>query len=209
MSKGMYCSASHWIDSASSSWRHRRKLDLLDDDRVAGQRGRVVGVLDLGLVVQAVDRVHHQRRVHDRAVHDRLGRQRLDAQALQVELPLALAQLDQLDGRAADVQTDHAFLGREKSTFQLPQSPTFKATYRVLLKASLEATSETTPVSRRPCIYGYIVQCGNSTPLLSRLQEVFCQFLSVFERSGGVDPRSGGGCRKGKKEPLGRDILYM
>ena len=38
MSKGMYCSASQWIDSASSSARHRGQADLLDDDRVPRER---------------------------------------------------------------------------------------------------------------------------------------------------------------------------
>jgi hypothetical protein len=75
-----------------------------------------------------MDRVHHQGRVHDRAVDDRLGRKRLDTQALQVELTLALAKLDQLDGRAPDVETHNPLLRTGEEQFGTPQSPTFKAT---------------------------------------------------------------------------------
>ena len=82
-SKGMYCSASHWIDSSSSSCGHARHRDLLDDHRVAGDADRHLLLLDLQLADQLLDRLDDGGGVHQRAVDDRLGRQRLHAEALQ------------------------------------------------------------------------------------------------------------------------------
>jgi hypothetical protein len=39
MSKGMYCSASHWMDSASSSWDIAGTWIFLMITGVAGERG--------------------------------------------------------------------------------------------------------------------------------------------------------------------------
>src|SRR5262249_10566237 len=123
---------------------HRRELDLLDDDGVPGERGGVVGALDLGLVVELVDGVDGERRVHDRPVDDRLGRQGLDAQALEVELPgLAFPKLDELDRRAADVETHDSLRAREEhGVYSSSESPVFNAGYWLLLKASLEASGK-------------------------------------------------------------------
>ena len=66
----MYCSASQWIESASSCVRHHRQRNLLDDDRIAGQRGDDVLRFEALGVENATDSVGNRHRVDDRAVDD-------------------------------------------------------------------------------------------------------------------------------------------
>ena len=83
-SKGMYCSASHWMDSSSSSCVIRGQRDLLDDDRVAADADRDLLRLHLVLRDELLDRLDDGGGVHERAVHDRLGRQRRGAEGQQL-----------------------------------------------------------------------------------------------------------------------------
>jgi hypothetical protein len=107
---------------------HGRELDLLDDHGMARQGRGEARPLGLRRVVQAVDRIHHERRVHDGAIDDGLRRQGLDAETLKGELTLALSKLDELDRGAANVETYYTLLGAGEEHFELPQSPTVKAT---------------------------------------------------------------------------------
>ena len=118
MSKGMYCSASQWIDSASSSgliWGRLIFLTMtaLPETLVATSCG-----LDLLRGEQPLDGVDDRAGVHDGAVDDRLRRQRLHADVHELVLGAALAaglQLDGLDGGRADVEADEPLLLAEQS----------------------------------------------------------------------------------------------
>ena len=118
MSKGMYCSASQWIDSASSSWLIWGRLIFLTMTALPETLGGHVGGLDLLGLEEPLDRVDHRAGVHDGPVDDGLGRQRLDADVDELVLVPALAaglQLDRLDGRRADVEANESFLLAEQS----------------------------------------------------------------------------------------------
>ena len=65
--------------------RHLRDLDLLDDHRVAGDRGGDLLVADAQRGAQAADGIDDGALVHDRAVDDGLRRQRLDAEIEQAD----------------------------------------------------------------------------------------------------------------------------
>ena len=78
--------------------RHGRQGDLLDDHRVAGKGGRVIGILDALVGVQPLDRLDHHGGVHDGAVDDGLGRQPLGPELDERVAPaLLLLQLDEFD----------------------------------------------------------------------------------------------------------------
>jgi hypothetical protein len=87
--------------------RHHREQDLLHDDRVPGDGHGDVLSLDAGRRQEAGDGLDHERRIHDGAVDDRLGGEALEAGADELVGPfLPLPELDQLDGRGADVESD-------------------------------------------------------------------------------------------------------
>jgi hypothetical protein len=60
--------------------------------------------------VQPLDRLHHHGGVHDGAIDDGLGRQALGPEFDErVTSALLFLQLDELDGRGADIEADYIF----------------------------------------------------------------------------------------------------
>jgi hypothetical protein len=97
---------------------HLRERDLLDDDRVARDARGDVARLDLLGGEEPLDRVDDGAGVHDRAVDDRLRWKRLHPDVDELVLGSALAaglELDGLDGRGPDVESDQPFLLAEQS----------------------------------------------------------------------------------------------
>ena len=118
MSKGMYCSASQWIDSASSSGLICGRLIFLTMTALPETLVATSAVLIFWAGEEPLDRVDDGAGVHDGAVDDGLGRQRLDPDVHELVLVAALAaglQLHGLDGRRADVEADQSFLLAEQS----------------------------------------------------------------------------------------------
>ena len=143
MSNGMYCSASQWMDSASSSVLIWGRLIFLTMTALPETPVADVGRLDLVRLEQPLDRVDDGARVHDGAVDDGLGGQRLDADVQELVLVAALAadlDLHRLDGRGADVDADQSLLPTEKTHGRLSlycpsslPSPTMSYRLRVSL----------------------------------------------------------------------------
>ena len=102
----MWCSASQGTCSSSSSGGHRRHEDLLDDQRVAGDRERDLLLLDLQAIEERAHRVDHARMVHDGAVDDGVRGDRLDAEVEELKPAPALLHLGDLDRARSQVQSD-------------------------------------------------------------------------------------------------------
>ena len=148
MSKGMYCSASQWIDSASSSGLIWGRLIFLTMTALPETLVATSFVLIFWALKRRWMASMTAPGVHDGAVDDGLGRQRLHADVHELVLGAALAaglQLDGLDGRRADVESDEPLLLAEQSHESLSPSG-----------GALSATALT--ASERPLINGTVTR---------------------------------------------------
>ena len=95
---------------------HHRQRDLLDDHRVAGERGADVLRLEGFVVLEdAADRVGDSAGIDDGAVDDRIRRHGLAAERRHTESLSGWLQFDGFDGARSDVEA-HDGLGSTKHT---------------------------------------------------------------------------------------------
>jgi hypothetical protein len=85
---------------------HDRQVDLLDDDRVAGERSGDFLGLERLVLENTADRVGDRGAVDDRPVDDAVGRHRLDRKGHDLETLADGLEFDGLDGARSDVEAD-------------------------------------------------------------------------------------------------------